>query len=111
MAKKSPRCQVTLTTEANDDLVNIWRWNAAEYNLAHADQYLAKLNNFLADLATTYQRGMYIDREQNIAFQLFRKQRGHGHVIVYRQLGDIVQVLHIFHSAQNWQDQLLDELT
>jgi plasmid stabilization system protein ParE len=38
-----------------------------------------------------------------------RRKRGHGHIAVYRVDEDAVRVLHIFHTAQDWQTKLAAE--
>jgi plasmid stabilization system protein ParE len=35
-----------------------------------------------------------------------RRRSGHGHVVVYSLTDDAVQVVHIFHTAQNWRVKL-----
>lgn len=37
------------------------------------------------------------------------KAKGHGHVVVYRFDETRIDVLHVFHTAQNWQTILAEE--
>jgi plasmid stabilization system protein ParE len=38
-----------------------------------------------------------------------RKPKGYGHLVVYRFDDKIVEVLHVFHTAQDWQTMLIDD--
>jgi plasmid stabilization system protein ParE len=38
-----------------------------------------------------------------------RKAHGYGHVVVYRVTDVSVEVLHVFHTAQDWQTRLTEE--
>jgi plasmid stabilization system protein ParE len=38
-----------------------------------------------------------------------RKSRGHGHIAVYGVDESTVNILHVFHSAQDWQRRLQGE--
>jgi len=35
-----------------------------------------------------------------------RRSRGHGHIVFYRVEGFRLEVIHIFHTAQDWQSKL-----
>ena len=40
-------------------------------------------------------------------FQVLREgKKGHAHVVVYWVSGPVVEVLHYFHTAQDWPDKL-----
>ena len=38
-----------------------------------------------------------------------RKPKRHGHIVVYRFDDTRIDVLHVFHTAQDWQTILADE--
>lgn len=52
-------------------------------------------------------KGRVIDGKPDMRYVVVRKRsRGHGHVIVYEFDEVAVKVLRIFHTSQNWTDQV-----
>jgi len=39
-------------------------------------------------------------------FLIRRKSKGHGRIAVYRVTAKQIEILHVFHSAENWQEKL-----
>jgi plasmid stabilization system protein ParE len=85
----------------------IWDWNAAAHSREHAVSYLEFLLNHIEGLDVRHEQGNPVGRGTNLRYILIRrKSRGHGHVAVYRINAVTVDVLHDFHTAQNWQSKL-----
>jgi len=110
MAKKQPRLAVVLADLAIDQLDEIWSWNLNRYGLEHADAYLAFLKTAIDKLDRTYSEGKIVPSRKGYRYvNLRKKNRGQGHVAVYRFNDVIVEILHVFHSAQNWQTHVSDD--
>jgi plasmid stabilization system protein ParE len=108
-SKKSPLTVIRSPT-AIDELDEIWQWNAERHGVPHADGYLRYLKENIDALARDYAKGKAVGGRPDLRYILIRRRaKGHGHVAVY-QFDDLgVQVLHIFHTAQDWQTKLADE--
>lgn len=107
MATPTSRREVIYSPDIRAELDTIWEWNAERYSIAHADAYLYFLKQFMSELAVTYPLGRLIGTNPDLRYRLIRrKSKGHEHVVVFRLIGDEVQVLHIFHTAQDWQANL-----
>ena len=64
----------------------------------------------IADLANSYARGKTVSARPDLHYVVIRRRtRGHGHVAVYNFDDKEVHVLHIFHTAQDWQTKLIRE--
>lgn len=106
MARKPPRLEVLTTPNAAVDLAQIWAWNAQRYDLDHADKYVQFLQNQTDRLAIEYQNGRPVPGIPEYQYVVLRKGRGHGHIAVYWVRDSVVEILHYFHTAQDWQRKL-----
>ena len=110
MAEPPQRRTVIYATSALCELDAIWQWNAATYGPSRADAYLRFLLGGIDKLGRTCSSGRRVAAEKDLQYRLLRrKSKGHGHVAVYRVVGDFVRVLHVFHTAQDWQAAAADE--
>jgi plasmid stabilization system protein ParE len=110
MVAESRRMRVSLSSAAIADLGEIWDWNAGTYGPDHAHRYIAFLRAETAKLATFYFAGKPVPTRPKLSYVTIRRHRkGHGHVGGYELIGDVVYVLHYYHSAQDWQNKLLEE--
>jgi len=107
MAASKSVLNVVLAPIAIDELAAIWQWNAEHYSPGQADRYVGFLKGVINRLGDCYQQGKAIEVRPDLRYLLVRRRsKGHGHVIVYRFDDSSVYVLHVFHTAQNWQAQL-----
>jgi plasmid stabilization system protein ParE len=107
MARTEPRLNVVFAPEALDDLARIWIRNAERYGLEHADEYVGFLKQVIFSLDRSYGAGKAIDSRPDLRYILVRrKPKGHGHLAVYRVSSTAVEVLHVFHTAQDWEPRL-----
>jgi len=110
MASEQSPLTVIRSSTAIDELDGIWRWNAARYGAPHADTYLQYLKESIAGLASGYARGKTVSTRPDLHYVVIRRRAGgHGHIAVYKFDERNVHVLHIFHSAQDWQTKLKEE--
>ncbi len=111
MASQKPPLTVIRSPAAIDELNDIWRWNAERYSLPHADEYLLYLTDSIADLSHDHLAGKTISARPNLRYILVRRRAsGHGHVVAYRFDDKEVRILHIFHTAQDWENKLQEEM-
>ncbi|MGD0461685.1 MAG: type II toxin-antitoxin system RelE/ParE family toxin [Tepidisphaeraceae bacterium] len=110
MASGKSRLTIIRSPTAIDELDGVWRWNAERYGVTHADAYLRYLKESIADLANSYARGKTVSTRPDLHYVVIRrKASGHGHVAVYNFDDREVHILHVFHTAQDWQTKLIEE--
>lgn len=106
MASPKPNPTGVLSPVAIDELAGIWQWNAKPYGVAHADAYLRYLKRAIDRLATNHAQGRTVGIRPDLQYILVRRQtKGHGQVAVYQTAAEQVNVLHVFHTAQDWQSK------
>jgi|SRR5579871_861946 len=107
MARKAPKLRVVYRERATLALLEVWDWNAEQYKPELADKYLAFLKRATDNLGTTYVQGRPVPTRPDFRYSLFKQRsRGFGHVAVYKVTEDAVEVLDIFHSAQDWHEHV-----
>jgi addiction module RelE/StbE family toxin len=106
MARKPPRLTVDITPNARRDLHSIWDYNCDTYDVDHADRYMDFLADQTKKLRTEYLQGKSVPTRPDYRYRSIRKGRGHGYVLVYQVVNDAVEVIHYFHTAQDWQGKL-----
>jgi len=98
---------VLLSPQAVDELDEIWRWNAERYSPAHADAYLEFLKSRIHALGHHPLQGRTLSLRLGMRYVMLRRSSGgHGHVVVYRVDKTALQILHIFHTSQDWPRRL-----
>ena len=51
-----------------------------------------------------------MDARPDLRYRIVRRRlRGHGHVLVYKFDQNEVRLLHVFHTAQDWDQKLTGE--
>jgi plasmid stabilization system protein ParE len=109
MARRKRALKLEFTATAQADLLAIWDWNASQYGEAHADKYIETLFAAARRLCRSPESGMPIAEFIGLRRYLVKKRsKGHGHFIIYREEGEQLQVLHLYHSAQDWRRKLTD---
>jgi plasmid stabilization system protein ParE len=110
MAPKQPRLAVILAADAIDQLDEIWRWDANRYNPDHATNYGIFLKKTIDALDRNYAKGKRFGRRPDLRYiQIRRRTGGFAHRAVYSVDENIVNVLHVFHSAEDWENKLAEE--
>jgi plasmid stabilization system protein ParE len=110
MASPERTLTVVLSPTAIDELHGVWLRNAEHYSPLHADTYVRYLKGRIYDLSWLYMQGKTVIGRPNLRYIIIRrKAKGHGHLAVYRVDDQEVNVLHVFHSAQDWQAKLAGE--
>jgi plasmid stabilization system protein ParE len=101
---------VDYTPEALVDLDVIWDWNARKHGNVHADAYVEFLRSETDRLDSEYARGRTVPTASTLRYRMIQKKsRSHGHVVIYEVTGTVaVRILRYFHTAQDWQAELID---
>ena len=107
MARKEGQLEVVFTPSARADWVAIWQWNAETYGERRADAYMSFLEAEIVRLATSPGLGPNVPEFPGLRRRLVkRRSRSHGHIVFYRAVDRRLEVIHIFHTAQDWQSKL-----
>src|SRR2546429_247656 len=110
MARKKRKLTVRLSKSADIMMGRIWLWNEQQHGRAHAESFVEFLYNELQKLASHPLKGSILyDFPSLRRLVMSKKSRRQGYVAVYRVLDDIVEVLFIYHTAQDWRSRLLEE--
>lgn len=106
MARKRA-LEIRFTPAARADLVGIWHWNAAEYGESRADRYVEFLLNTIERLGAEPLMGAEVSEYPGLRrFLAKRRAKGHGHIVFYRIVEERLEVIHLFHTAQDWRNRL-----
>jgi plasmid stabilization system protein ParE len=107
---KKQQVKVNITVEARLDLQEIWHWNASDGGVRHADSYLAFLHTHIYGLSKNHTKGRPVSTRPDFRYIIMkRRARGHGHVAIYEIIGGAVSILHVYHTAQDWQTKVAEE--
>jgi len=88
----------------------VWDWNEKTYGSDHAARYVDFLRRHIDALGESHPRGRVVESRPELRYiRISQRTRGHGHIAVYRVDEDAVSVLHVFHTAQDWQAKLAEE--
>jgi plasmid stabilization system protein ParE len=111
MAGEHRNLTVVLSPAALRTLDEIWEWNASQYGVDHAGRYIEFVLARTNQLDTIHGVGRPVPTQPRMRYIIIRRRRkGHGHLAVYEVVGDEVRVLNYFHTAQDWQTKLAEEL-
>jgi len=109
MARRKPRLSVVVTPGVSKELNKIWRYNAEHRSEGQADEWDRFLKGKIRSLATSYERGKRVEEFPGLLYLFAQKRAGtDGHIVVFQtdQLTKTVTVLHVFHSKQDWRNEL-----
>ena len=107
MARKQQVLDIDFTATAWADWIAIWQWNAEVYGEVRADSYLAFLESEIERLSRSPNLGATIADYPGLRRRLMkRRSRGHGHIVFYRVKESRLEVIHIYHTAQDWQTKI-----
>ncbi len=109
-AKRESVLPVALAPPVERDLDEIWDWNKKTYGIHHARRYVDMLQLQIDAIGNTYIHGKIVESRPELRYiRLGKRKQGHGHIAVYRVEAGVVSVVHVFHTAQNWQAKLAEE--
>lgn len=107
MASRKPILTVILAQEAENELDAILRYNIKKRGLTQALRYLTFLRTKIAGLAVEYDGGNAVEGRPDLCYLLMKQRSGSardGHIAVYSiyDTYSTVEILHIFHTKQDW---------
>lgn len=109
-ARRGRAMPVIYAPAALEELDAVWDWNEKHYGRSRAADYVDFLERRIDALSENHQRGRTVESRPEYRYILIRrKAQGHGHVAVYRCDDKEIHVLHVFHTAQDWQTALAEE--
>jgi len=108
--KRNSKIPIQYSRQAIFEIDKIWSWNEKTYDSIHASAYVRFLLREAERLCRKKDAGQPIEGFPHWR-QLFVRQsnKGHGYVVVFRKAEQLIEILHFYHSAQDWQQRLLDE--
>ena len=110
MAGNERPLTVIFTVSARADWIAIWHWNATTRGVRRADSYMAFLEAEIMRLASNPELGIGVEEFPGLRRRVVKKRtRGYGHVVLYRVTGSHLEVVHVYHTAQDWQSGLSNE--
>ena len=110
MAARPSRRQIIFTIRAKVDLNDIWNWNNVNYGKRHADSYLKFLYKNINSLSGAASLLNPVLTHDDLFYLVMRrKPHGHGHLAIYEKFNNEIVILRVFHTAQNWQSDFIEE--
>ncbi len=107
MPRETEPLEVVFTLAARVEWIAVWQWNAVEYGERRADSYIAFLESEIEKLARSPGLGVAVEEFPGLWRRLAkRRSRGHGHIVFYRVVESRLEIIHIYHTAQDWQSKL-----
>lgn len=106
----SAQLPVRYALEAQLDLDEIAVWNAERYGSEHAARYIDYLQNQIEAHCQDSKMNHAVPSLPGLRYVLIRrKSAAHGHIAIFRRDEQLINVVHVFHTAQDWQQRLIDE--
>lgn len=99
------RCTLRLAPRAEADLEDIWLYGAAEWSSEQADRYIDGITAVLDLLCVMPE----LARERMEFIPPVRIHPSGSHLVIYRNVGDHLDVLRILSGRQDWR-RLLEVL-
>lgn len=101
---------VVFAPTAIRDLEVIWHWNEKTYGRAHAARYIESLQRQIDALGSDHRRGRAIVSRSDLRYiELRHRSRSHRHIAVFSVSASAVNIVRVFHTAQDWQSILAQE--
>lgn len=99
------------TSEAIANLEVIWDWNAGQFGADHADRYVAFLKIQSDKLTVQVSPGRSVPTRDCYRYAVIkRRNKGHGHIVVFETEGTVLRLLRYFHTSRDWQTHLIEDL-
>ncbi|PWE17353.1 hypothetical protein DDZ18_06620 [Marinicauda salina] len=89
--------ELRLRPLARRDLTDIWRYAADRWSEDQADRYLRTLNETLLSLLEFPERGRSLESVR----ATYRMVRAESHLVIYRPLGQAIEVVRILHMRMD----------
>ena len=111
MARESRKLTLNFSRRALADLESIWEWNAKQYGFSRADRYFEFLKSATVKLILSPNPGRPVPTSTIYRYAVLkRRSKGYGHIVVFMVEGQTLHVWRYYHTSQDWQTKLTDEL-
>ena len=109
--RKESKRQIVLALRAHATLRQIWAWNAGQRGERHADSYENFLFGRIERLSKLPELGEALADFPDVRRLLVqRRGGGYGHLVFYRVQVETIEVLVIYHTAQDWQSYIEEDI-
>lgn len=110
MAQVPNKLIVIFSGSSIRELAKIWEWNANSHGERHASTYVNFLRVETRKLARSESAGRVVAANPTLRYHTIKCRSGaYGHVMIFQIDGDILYILHYFHTSQDWENSLSDE--
>lgn len=112
MGKEEQRLEIVVGDRAARDFRGIWEWNSSQYGIRRADAYVDLLYSAIVQLSINPKSGRSLSKRNGFRFVIVKKSRAKasfGHVIIFRIESNRLEVLHVFHTAQDWRTKFEED--
>lgn len=93
--------RLVFSPAAEADIESIWDYSADNWGEAQADRYIEEIRETCIALASGGKRGSPVDIRPD-----YLKRETGSHMLYYRDLGDMIVIIRVLHSAQDVQRHL-----
>jgi toxin ParE1/3/4 len=93
-----------LTNAAKADLKEIGRYTRQEWGVAQRDKYLGMLDGCFHSIALAPLCGLACDDIR----EGYRKRSAGSHVVFFRQVGDLIEIVRVLHSRMEPERHISD---
>ena len=101
-----PHRIVRLTPEAEDDRLLAYLYTEQRWGTNQAENYDAFLQAVMQELANHPAAAPFVENLNGVRSRTARwKSARHGHRIFFQEIDEGILVLHILHTAMNWQER------
>ena len=109
MSQSRKRWTVGYADQALRELDAIADWNEQTYNRAHAKAYVRFLLRQIERLETDFEKSRPVSTRPDLRYILIQKRsKGYGHVAVFTYDHQAITIVHVFHTAQDWENKLTE---
>ena len=99
--------EIQITAQARADLLSIWHYSAERFGEPVATEYVELIIENINLLAGNPSLGRGVEEFPEVKrFLVKKKPSSYGHHLFYRVSGQILQVILLVHSAQEWTNVL-----
>ena len=110
--KRKEELPIQYSRKAIFEIDKIWSWNEKTYDSIHDSSYVLFLLREAERQCRKKDAGQPVEGHPDWRHLFVRQSnKGHGYIVVFRKTAQLIEILHFYHSAQDWPQRLKDEST
>jgi plasmid stabilization system protein ParE len=110
LSRPSARLTVIYADDALREIDEIADWNEKTYGRALSSEYVQFLRRHIEALAKEFEKGKPVSTRADLRhIRIQKRSKAYGHVAVYIFDDQVVTVVHVFHTSQDWENKLAKE--